>query len=132
LDQLVRQRFFGGYWERYDVRLFAFGTDGQALCATDAEPPRSFGGLRSDFSDPRAVADMPDLFIEEQPGRSPFYHARVAVMPVDTLPPGQLIVELYPRSAAQGLGFPALLLAGDDPVARRAERYAYARYENGD
>jgi len=74
---------------------------------------------------------MPDLFIEEQPGRSPFYHARVAVMPVDTLPPGQLIVELYPRSAAQGLGFPALLLAGDDPVARRAERYAYARYENG-
>lgn len=130
LDRLVRQRFFTGYWERYDVRLFAFGTTGQVLCATDAEPPRSFSGQQNDFTDPSAVADMPDLFIEEQPGRSPFYHARVAVMPVDTLPPGQLIVELYPRSAAQGLGFPSLLLAGEDPLAARTARYSYARYEN--
>jgi len=130
LDRLVRQRFFTGYWERYDVRLFAFGTNGQVLCATDAEPPRSFSGQQNDFTDPSAVADMPDLFIEEQPGRSPFYHARVAVMPEDTLPPGQLIVELYPRSAAQGLGFPSLLLAGEDPLAARTQRYSYARYEN--
>ncbi len=130
LDRLVRQRFFTGYWERYDVRLFAFGTNGQVLCATDTEPPRSFTGEQSDFNDPSAVADMPDLFIEEQPGRSPFYHARVAVMPTDTLPPGQLIVELYPRSAAQGLGFPSLLLAGEDPLAYRTQRYSYARYED--
>ncbi len=128
LDRLVRQRFFTGYWERYDVRLFAFGTNGQVLCATDAEPPRSFNIKRNDFADPTAVADMPDLFIEEQPGKSPFYHARVAVMPSDTMPPGQLIVELYPRSAAQGLGFPSLLLAGEDPLAARTQRYSYARY----
>ncbi len=131
LDRYVRQRFFGGYWERYDVRLFAFAPDGQVVCATDKEPPRSFAGMRSVFTDPAAIADTPDLFIEEQPGRSPFYHARVAVMPDDLQPPGQLIVELYPRSAAQGLGFPTLLLAGDDPLARRTERYNYARYENG-
>jgi signal transduction histidine kinase len=130
LDRLVRQRFFTGYWERYDVRLFAFGTDGQVICATDPEPPRSFTGPQSDFIEPTAVADMPDLFIEEQAGQSPFYHARVAVMPVDTLPPGQLIVELYPRSAAQGLGFPSLLLAGEDPLAERSQRYSYARYED--
>ena len=130
LDRLVRQRFFTGYWERYDVRLFAFGTDGQVLCATDAEPPRSFTGSQSAFTDPSAIADMPDLFIEEQAGRSPFYHAKVAVMPADTLTPGQLIIELYPRSAAQGLGFPSLLLAGEDPLAARTQRYSYARYEN--
>ncbi|MCW5899814.1 MAG: HAMP domain-containing histidine kinase [Flavobacteriales bacterium] len=131
LDRQVRQRFFSGWWERYDVRLFAFGQDGRLVCATDADPPRSFQGTRDAFADPAAISDTPDLFIEEQTGRSPFYHARVAVMPVDSLPPGQLIVELYPRSAAQGLGFPTLLLAGDDPLARRSERYAYARYENG-
>jgi signal transduction histidine kinase len=130
LDRLVRQRFFTGYWERYDVRLFAFGTNGQVLCATDSEPPRSFTESQSAFTDPSAIADMPDLFIEEQAGRSPFYHAKVAVMPVDTLIPGQLIIELYPRSAAQGLGFPSLLLAGEDPLAARAQRYTYARYEN--
>ncbi len=131
LDQLVRQRFFGGYWERYDIRLFAFGTRGTVLCATDPEPPRSFRVERSVFTDPRAAADMPDLLMEELPGQGTFYHSRVSVMPVDTLPPAQLIVELYPRTLSQGLGFPDLLIAGDDPVPRRAARYTHARYERG-
>ena len=131
LDRQVRQRFFNGYWERYDIRLFTFNTSGRAVCATDADSPRSFSASRTAFDLPTAASDMPDLFIEEQPGQRPFYHARVAVMPTDTLPPAQLIVELYPRSAVRGLGFPALLLAGDDGLARKVGRYDYARYENG-
>lgn len=131
LDRTVRQRFFGGYWERYDVRLFGFATNGGLRCASDPEPPRSFDQATGMFSDLHAVADMPELFIEEQAGRSPFYHARVAVMPSDSLPPAQLIVELYPRSVAQGPGFPALLLSGDDLLSRKAWRYGFARYENG-
>ncbi len=131
LDQQVRQRFFTGYWERYDVRLFAIGPDGQMRCATDNIAPQSFTGNADVFNDPMAVSDMPDLFIEEQPGRSPFYHARIAVMLNDSTVPGQLILELHPRSASQGPGFPDLLLAGDDPLARRAERYSLARYEGG-
>ena len=131
LDALVRQRFFGGYWERYDVRLFAFGVKGQVLCATDPDPPRSFRLEQSIFTDPRAAADMPDLVMEEVPGQSTFYHARVSIMPVDTLPPAQLIVELYPRPLPQALGFPELLLAGDDPLSRRTTRYTLARYERG-
>lgn len=131
LDRSVRQRYFGGYWERYDVRLFALDSKGQVLCATDPGSPRSFSEEQGPMDLPFAASDMPDLFIEEQAGRSPFYHARVAVMPNDSLQPAQLIIELHPRTATQGLGFPELLLAGDDPVARKAERYDYARYENG-
>ncbi len=131
LDRNVRQRFFGGYWERYDIRLFTFDHRGKAVCATEGEAPRSFNSSRNTFALPTAAADMPDLFIEEQPGQRPFYHARVAIMPRDTLEPAQLIVELYPRSAVQGLGFPSLLLAGDDGLARRVGRYDYARYESG-
>ena len=131
LDDRIRQRYFSGYWERYDVRLFAFGAKGELRCSTDPEPPRSLTGSPSDFSDPLAVSDMPDLFIEERPDEGAFYHARIAVMPNDSLPPGQLIVELLPRSLSQGLGFPELLLAGGDPVAHRADRYAQARYQRG-
>ena len=130
LDERVRQRYFGGYWERYDVRLFGFDASGQVRCATDPDPPRSFSAQPGGLNDPLAVADMPDLFIEERLGGS-FYHARIAVMPADDVPPAQLIVELHPRSLAQGLGFPALLLSGDDPLARRTERYAHARYMEG-
>jgi len=132
LDQRVRQRFFNGYWERYDVRLFAFGPDGQALCATDPDPPKSFGSSQSAFTLPTVAVDMPDLFMQEQPGQTAFYHARVAVMPNDSAAPAQLVIELHPRSATQGLGFPDLLLGGDDPLMRRADRYAVARYENSE
>lgn len=131
LDSRVRQRFFAGYWERYDVRLFAFSPSGRPICATDPEPPRSFATSPSIYADPAAPADMPDLFIEEQPGQGPFYHARVAIMPSDTIAPGLLIVELHPRSTAQELGFPALLLPGEDPLGERIQRYTYARYEQG-
>src|SRR5690606_29331991 len=102
LDRTVRQHLSSAYWERYDVRLFTFDTKGRPVCATDGEAPRSFTSSRSACSMPTAVADMPDLFIEEEAGRDPFYHTRVAIMPTDTLEPAQLIIELCPRSAVQG------------------------------
>lgn len=131
LDRLVRQPYFGGYWERYDVRLFAFDTTGQVLCSTDPDPPSSLLSDTSAFGIGPGVADMPDLIMEERPGQTTYYHARVAVMPVDSLSPGQLIVELHLRPVSQGAGFPELLLSGDDPLARRSERYTKARYERG-
>lgn len=129
LDAIVRLPYFSGYWDRYDVRLFGFGPQGDVRCATDLEPPRSFGDGSTVF--PSGVSDMPDLFIDERSGGNIFYHARIAVMPNDSLAPAQLIIEAQPRSLSQGLGFPELLLAGDDDVARRAERYVQARYVNG-
>ncbi len=129
LDALVRQPYFSGYWDRYDIRLFAFGPQGDVRCATDLEPPRTFGDSSNAF--PTGVSDMPDLFIDERSDGELFYHARIAVMPTDSSAPAQLIVEAQPRSLSQGLGFPELLLAGDDDLARRAERYAQARYVNG-
>jgi two-component system nitrogen regulation sensor histidine kinase NtrY len=131
LDQQVRQRFFNGYWERFDVRLFALDAIGNLRCATTSAPPLSSSLSVGAFNDPLAMADMPDLFIEEQPGRSPFYHARIAVMANDTTASGQLILEIHPRSTAQGPGFPDLLISGEDPLDRRTERYGMARYEGG-
>ncbi len=129
LESVVRQPHFSGYWERYDIRLFGFGPDGAVRCATDLDPPRGLDAGANIF--PSGISDMPDLHINERSEGDLFYHARIAVMPNDSAPPAQLIVELQPRSLSQGLGFPELLLAGDDAIARRAERYAQARYVNG-
>lgn len=129
LDAVVREPYFSGYWERYDIRLFGLGPLGDVRCATDLEPPRSFSEETTTL--PQGVSDMPDLFIDEQTEEGVFYHARIAIMPSDSMPPAQLIIEARPRSA-QGLGFPELLLAGDDVLSRKAERYAQARYRNGE
>ena len=129
LERLVRQPYFSGYWERYELRLFAYDTLGELRCATDQEGPR---GLRTDSSAfPMGVADMPDLFVDERLGGDLYYHGRIAVMPTDSTPPAQLIIELKPRSLSQGTGFPDLLVAGQDEWEDRAQHYAQARYVNG-
>lgn len=131
LDAAVRQFFLGGFWERYDVLVFAFDTQGQLRCSTNDLKPQSLEKVGSAYVEHPALADMPDLFFEQTGVPGPFYHARLAVMPAETDQPGQLIIELHPRSAAQALGFPELLIPGEDPLGERAERYAIARYERG-
>lgn len=129
LQTRVRQPYFSGYWERYDLRLFGYAPEGELRCATDQEPPRGFTGDAATF--PVGVTDMPDLFIDERIGGEVFYHARIAIMPTDSAPPAQLVVELRPRSLSQGPGFPELLLASTDELALRTERYVQARYVGG-
>ncbi|HRH38806.1 MAG TPA: hypothetical protein PK760_10700, partial [Flavobacteriales bacterium] len=127
LDALVKQPYFSGYWEKYDVRLFGYGTEGDARCATDLDPPRSADTATAHL--PSGVSETPDLFIDDRSGGEVFYHGRIAIMPNDSTLPVQLLVEASPR-ASHGLGFPELLLAGDDAVTRKLERYAMARYVN--
>ena len=129
LERLVRQPYFSGYWERYELRLFAYDTLGELRCATDQESPHGLFPDSSAF--PMGVADMPDLFVDERFGGDLYYHGRIAVMPTDSTPPAQLIIELKPRSLSQGAGFPDLLVAGQDEWEDRAQHYAQARYVNG-
>lgn len=129
LQKLVKQPYFSGYWDRYDLRLFGYDPQGELRCATDLEPPLGFGADTAAF--PSGISDMPDLFVDERIGGELYYHARIAIMPNDSAPPAQLVVELKQRSLSQGAGFPDLLLAGTDELARRAERYSQARYVNG-
>ncbi|MCB9182494.1 MAG: GHKL domain-containing protein [Flavobacteriales bacterium] len=129
LERFAREPYFSGYWERYDLRLFGYSPANELRCASDLEPPLALP--RDSAAFPVGVSDMPDLFIDERIGGEVIHHARVAVMPTDSAPPAQLVIELRPRSLSQGLGFPDLLLAGTDRLTQRAERYAQARYVDG-
>ncbi len=131
LDRTVRQERFTGYWERYDVRLFAYGTDGRLRCATDAALPTAGTGPLTQGLRVLAAADMPDLHQSTDEAGRTYRHARLAVMPADTLEPAQLVLELHPRLVPEGLGFPELLLAGRDPLDQRVDRYDWGRYEGG-
>lgn len=129
LERIVRIPYFSGYWERYDLRFFGYDPAGEMRCASrnSAGPSLSPDTLAL----PRGVADMPDLFLEERIGGELLYHGRLAIMPTDNAPPAELIIELQPRSLMQGIGFPDLLLAGNNDLLRRTERYAQARYVHG-
>ncbi|HRD52604.1 MAG TPA: ATP-binding protein [Flavobacteriales bacterium] len=129
LERIVRIPYFSGYWERYDLRFFGYDPLGELRCATRNSAGPSLSP--DTFALPRGVADMPDLFLEERVGGELLYHGRLAIMPTDNATPAELIIELQPRSLMQGIGFPDLLLAGNNDLMRRTERYAQARYVNG-
>ncbi|MEO8069715.1 MAG: HAMP domain-containing sensor histidine kinase [Flavobacteriales bacterium] len=131
LETRVRQEYFTGYWEHYAIRLYAYGTDGHLRCANTTEPPLSIDAMSPAFTPSLPAADMPDLHFHTDAGRPRYYHAQVAVMRSDTLAPVQLIIELHPRVASGGQGYPELLLNDPRDASKRKIRYASARYEQG-
>ena len=125
LDRLVRQPFFTGYWDRYDLRVHLVADHGRVYCSTSPDAPASAKPIEDRFEQGVPVGDSHDLRFTDRPGEDALYIGR---MQVDS---AGIFVELRPRLVADGLGFPELLLAGDRPSSFKPGRFARARYERG-
>ncbi|MEO8733138.1 MAG: histidine kinase dimerization/phospho-acceptor domain-containing protein, partial [Flavobacteriales bacterium] len=125
LDRLVRQAFFTGYWDRYDLRLHLLSADGTRYCSTSPNAPSTAHTIIDRFEQGVPVAQDSDLRITDRPGEDALYIGRVP------LHGSTLFVEVLPRLVSDGLGFPDLLLAGDRTVQHRFDHFARARYERG-
>lgn len=124
LDRLVRQPYFTGYWDRYDLRLHLIGTDGRARCSTS--PDAAAGGTVPErYEQGVPVGGNGQLRLTDRPGEDALYLGRIA------LDSAALYVELRPNPVADGLGFPDLLLAGQRPAPFTPGRFVQARYERG-
>lgn len=124
LDRLVRQPYFTGYWDRYDLRLHLTGADGRTRCSTS---PDAVGGgtMQERFEQGVPVGGDNHLRLTDRPGEDALYLGRIA------LDSAALYVELRPNPVADGLGFPDLLLAGQRPAPFKPGRFVQARYERG-
>ncbi len=126
LDARLRQRFFAGPWDNYDVRLHLFGPSGTPRASTSPTSAPTLTQLRLRFEQGIPVAGDPLLRNVHRPTEDALY---IGVIGGEGQ--GRLIVELLARAMPEGLGFPELLLAGDRAVDRRSDRFARARYERG-
>lgn len=118
----LRQRFFGGAWENYDVRLHVFPPmDAPGSGMADAR-----GSLMGRFEQGVPVEGDPHLRNVHRTIERALYIGLIG-----GAGEGLLVVELLPRVLPEGPGFPELLMAGDRAVERRAGRFAWARYEHG-
>lgn len=125
LDRLVRQPFFTGYWDRYNLRLHFISARKRTYFTTSPDAPTSAQPILDRFEQGVPVENDDDLRITDRPGEDALYIGRIELG--STL----LFVEIRPRLVADGLGFPELLLAGDRPSPFRPERFVQARYERG-
>lgn len=125
LDRLVRQPYFTGYWDRFDLRLHIISAAGQFYCSTSPDAGTSARSIVDRYEQAVPTSVNPDLRLAEKPGEEALYLGRIP------LPGGLLVVEIRPRLIADGLGFPELLLAGDRTTPRPGDQHARARYERG-
>ena len=123
LDRMVRQPFFTGYWDRYDLRLYL--VSGRSFCSTSPDGAPSAQAIIDRYEQGVPTGEPTDLRITDRPGEDALYMGRVH------LDSALLFLELRPRLVADGLGFPELLLAGPPPSSINPGRYAQARYERG-
>ncbi len=126
LDARLRQRFFAGPWDNYDVRLHLFGPNGTPRASTSPTSAPTLTQLRARFEQGIPVSGDPLLRNVHRPTEDALY-----IGVIGREGQGRLIVELLARAMPEGLGFPELLLAGDRAVDRRSDRFARARYERG-
>ena len=125
LDRLVRQPFFTGYWDRFDIRLHLISAAGRFYCSTSPDAASSARSIVDRYEQAVPTTANEDLRLAEKPGEEALYLGRIP------LPGGLLVVEIRPRLVSDGLGFPELLLAGDRINARVPAPYSRARYERG-
>ncbi len=125
LDRLIRQPFFTGYWDRYDLRLHFIPESGRSYCSTSPDATSSAQVIADRFEQGVPAGKHSDLRITDRPGEDALYMGHL------WLDSAQLFVELRPRLVADGLGFPELLLAGQRPSPFKPGRFVRARYERG-
>ena len=126
LDKRLRQTYFTGAWDNYDVRLHLFARDGTLRGTTAREDQPTLTALRLRFEQGIPVPGDGALRNVHRPLDPALY---IGVLGDDG--GGRLVVEVLPRILPEGLGFPELLMAGDRAVERRTGRLARARYERG-
>lgn len=125
LDRTVRQVYFPGYWDRYDLRLHLVDPVTGFYCTTSPDAGTNGKTVSARFEQGVPTVGHGYLRITGRLGEDALYMGQV---PLGEL---MLYVELRPRLISDGLGFPELLLAGQRPVLAGQERYSRARYERG-
>lgn len=130
--QLRLNHFSEGYWERYQIDVHVFDAVNSFRCDLAPSNQLSWDELYLMYSSGADVPGVVDLHTTDSSITDVLY---VAMIPISRLDgpglSGYVFLRFIPRSAPEELGFPELLLAGEDPIDSRIRRYAFSEYRNG-
>lgn len=129
VEARIRSEYFsGGFWERYSIRTNVFDANNSFRCDIASSNSDSWNDLYTAFSKGYDVSGVEQLHMADS-SKSAFTYIASFDIPHDTSGlSGYVFMRFTPRSAPEELGFPELLLAGEDAIDTRIRRYAYAEY----
>jgi two-component system, NtrC family, nitrogen regulation sensor histidine kinase NtrY len=132
-DKRLRQIYFSGFWERYDVKISFYDSTCSPLVKSQNflfDNTLYYDELISKQSVPTSNKH---LFFLKNAGGKISYLAKIVLC--DSLhaqtKPGTLYVELDAKQNSNEIGFPELLLDKKLSLSDELTNYSYAKYRNG-
>lgn len=130
LSRKLIQKYFGGYWEKYDVHISAFDT----ACFSILGNPNPERDNLSYFEEIVRKRGQPttstNLFYVDNPDGKTSYLARIKLYRGKKETIGELFIEFDSKFVSEEIGFPELLLDREIGLNRELSNYSYAKYKN--
>jgi len=133
VDDRLRETYFSeGFWQRYAITVNVFDGVNSLRCDIAAGNTTSWNDLYDLYVQGYDVPGVLDLHVTDSSNVEVLYVGMLPIAEVGkTDIAGFVFLRFTPRSAPEELGFPELLLAGEDPLDTRIKRYAYSEYRRG-
>lgn len=131
-EKRLRQEYFSGFWERYDLRLALF----DSMCVpvvisqnTLFDNNLYFDELIEKKGEPSSCENF--SFINNSSGKISYIAKLPIFKSIQTKSKfGTLYIELDARFVSDEIGFPELLLDKNVGLAQELSNYSYAKYKN--
>ncbi|HXC04767.1 MAG TPA: HAMP domain-containing protein, partial [Bacteroidia bacterium] len=128
----LTQRYFGGYWEKYEIRITYFDSACNAVIKPNRQSPDNISYFDDLISKSGQETYTPNLFYLQNLSGKITYLARIHIprYPNDPIP-SHLILLFESKFISEEVGFPELLLDRDLGITQQIANYSYAKYRNG-
>jgi HAMP domain-containing protein len=133
-EKTIRQEYFSGYWEKYEVKVTFFDTMCTPLLRSST--PWSDNILHfEEQCEKNGVPTFSDqlFYLDNGTGRISYLAKIVLQYPgrETHLGQGTLFIEFDSKLMSEEIGFPELLLDRELGLNRKLLNYSYAKYKNG-
>lgn len=133
-EKTIRQQYFSGYWDKYDVKVTFFDT----MCTPLLRSSSPWSDNILHFEDMESAVGVPTFtdgfyYLDNGTGRISYLAHLVMQSPQHKthLGQGTLFLEFDSKLMSEEIGFPELLLDRELGLNQKLINYSYGKYKNG-
>jgi two-component system nitrogen regulation sensor histidine kinase NtrY len=131
-EKRLMQRYFSGYWEKYDIRIAYFDTACNSINSigkSNSDNISHFDDLITKSGQETFCSNL--YYLQNLSGKIS-YLAKIPITRYEGDPnPAHLIISLESKFISEEIGFPELLLDRDLGISQQIANYSFAKYRNG-